>query len=169
MDESRFDGKIFIILEHAQPDGIGYVPDDKALELMEEGYLKKSPKSKWHISGHKTTKKGTELYNKWLNEIRAKHGHIWMTNGDSEWKADEEDSDYNREIDSFAYSEGHHNGYKCKKCGFEFCHHCNNEWELPVCSEKTKGLTMADDNKLDASMVALDKSIRASISADNTQ
>lgn len=148
----KFDKLFFGILKHSQPDEMGYVNNDKALILMEKGYLEKSPKSEWIKSGHKTTKKGTELYNKWLKEIRDKHGHVWETNGDSRY-SDKEDSDYNKKINSFAFSEGYHNGFKCKKCGFEFCMHCYHESEIEKCSQNSKGKTKMDNSKINRGMI----------------
>ena len=29
-------------------------------------------------------------------------------------------------IDSFAYSDGYHNGPSCSACGMEWCHHCRH-------------------------------------------
>jgi len=158
--ENKFDGLLFRILKRAQPDEVGFVNDDKALILMKEGYLVYSPKNEWYKSGHKTTEKGTKLYEKWLKEIRNNHGHEWMTIGDSEY-ADEKDSKYNKMLDSFAYTAGeYHNGYKCKKCGFGFCIHCYNEWEIPKCSEKTKNMSFSDDSKLDKGVIGMSNVIR---------
>jgi len=160
MDENKFDGTMFSILEHAQPEGFGFINDDKALILMKKGYLIYSPKREWYKSGHKTTKKGTALYKKWLKEIRAKHGHIWMTNADSEGKT-KDLSNYDKQLDNFAYTAGeYHNGYKCKKCGFGFCKHCYSEWEIPICSEKTKNQSLSDDNKLDKGIIAISNVIK---------
>lgn len=38
-----------------------------------------------------------------------------------------------RTIDIFAYSCGYHNGPKCKRCGEEFCHHCNPDCYVEEC------------------------------------
>jgi len=53
-------------------------------------------------------------------------------------------------LDDFAYSEGYHNGYKCKVCGFEFCEHCYDECDIQVCKHKKTNVTMKDDGKLSA-------------------
>lgn len=50
-----------------------------------------------------------------------------------EWRRDEDG-----EVDIFAYTEGQYcNGPECVKCGYGFCHHCQ---ELPVVScEASRG------------------------------
>ena len=43
-------------------------------------------------------------------------GHRWQTFGPDD-----------PEIDTFAYNpEDSHNGPRCVKCGYEFCHHCQD-------------------------------------------
>lgn len=40
-------------------------------------------------------------------------GHEWLTNDDGS-------------IDIFGYDAGYHNGPRCVKCGYGFCHHCQS-------------------------------------------
>lgn len=146
----KFNKKDFQIIKHSQEDEIGHINDDRALALMKLGYIHHNDKENWWKNGYKSTKKGTELYHKWLDEIRQKHNHIWLKNKDSEDYGDNSRSDtgYGEQPDSFAYSEGYHNGYKCKKCGFEFCHHCTTEWDVPKCSKETKDITMSSNKNI---------------------
>ena len=43
-----------------------------------------------------------------------------------EWQKDEDDT-----VDIFAMDDGIHNGPKCVKCGYSFCHHCDDF--IPKC------------------------------------
>lgn len=156
----------FKILECSQKGGLGYIDDDRALELMELNYLEFNPRENWKQNGYKSTKKGTRLFNKWVKEIRETHGHRWETYEDY-CKREEfhsEGDKYTKEDKtepySSAYSEGYHNGFRCKECGFEFCRHCYFEGEIPKCSENTKGEKMSSDKNLDAGFVAMEDSIR---------
>lgn len=157
----KFNKSDFRILEICQPDSIGYIDDKRVLELMKLGYIKDNPRSNWIKNGYKTTKKGSILYNQWLNQIREKHGHVWMSNYDGDSEYYKKNSKEGKRLNNFAYSEGYHNGYKCKECGFEFCHHCYEESDIPKCSSKTRNDTMSDNNKLDKHFVAMDKSMRS--------
>lgn len=163
MTDFKVNEKDFRILKCAQPDGMGYMNDDRALELMKLGLINRVPKSQWHKAGYKATEKGIEVFNRWVVEMRQKHGHVWLTNRESDPDLYEEDSEYANKINGSAFNEGYHNGPKCKNCGFEFCEHCFLEEELPVCSEKSKGKTMSDDDKLDRTTVAMDKAVRSSM------
>jgi hypothetical protein len=164
----EFNDKDYRILKCAQPNAMGYINDDRALELMKLGYLENNPKENWSNNGYKATRKGVIIFNKWIKDMRLSHGHIWMTYEDYckkeglHDKGDKYSKKEKTEPCSYAYSEGYHNGYKCKECGFEFCHHCNNEFDIPKCSKKSKNVTMSDDSKLDAEFVAMDKAIRSS-------
>lgn len=118
----------------------GYYPygldeADRAILLMKEGIYENNPKSNWSNTGWKFTEFGKEYYDKFMEKVQKKHGHMWMTNLETNpefWNSDE----YGNKIDIFAYESGFHNGPKCKNCGFEFCHHCLNEMEIPVCSKR---------------------------------
>lgn len=139
------------ILKHAQPDVPGYINDERASLLMEEGLLVKTPPKKWHIEGHKATPKGIKLFNDFMKKTRDTHKHVWMTTNYGDGKV---------ESDCFAYSEGYHNGYKCSNCGLEVCNHCTEEWEVPPCGTDSRNLTMSSDANLDQSIVALDSAFR---------
>ena len=47
---------------------------------------------------------------KWIEDSR---GHIW--------------AEYKVEVDIFAFENISHNGPKCVKCRYVFCHHCNED------------------------------------------
>lgn len=65
-------------------------------------------------------------------------GHVWLTIGDSEFADPDDGSEFNDQIDIFAYTYGEfHNGPKCKNCGYGFCHHCLNDPPFP-CTEVEK-------------------------------
>lgn len=55
----------------------------------------------------------TDKYKEQYGKPENCRGHVWET---------EDDGD----INIFAMSEGHHNGPKCIKCGYSFCHHCSD-------------------------------------------
>ncbi len=152
-EEIEFNELNFNILKSSQPEEMGFIDHERALKLMELGYLVYKPREKWQEEGYEATSKGTELYKKWLKEIRDKHGHIW-------------EKEENGEPDSMAFCEGLHNGFRCEKCGFEYCVHCKNEWEIPECSEESKNKKIADDSNLDSGIVAFDKQIREKIKSD---
>ena len=42
------------------------------------------------------------------------HGHIWQKDDDGS-------------INIFAFESGNHNGPVCIKCGYSFCHHCQDK------------------------------------------
>lgn len=52
-------------------------------------------------------------YNSRFNENKSR-GHLWKL---VEWP------DY-QNVDIFGYSAGTHNGPRCVKCGYCYCHHC---------------------------------------------
>jgi hypothetical protein len=59
-----------------------------------------------------------KLERKWPYNDRA---YVKNSKG-HEWKRDEEG-----DIEIFAYTNGdHHNGPRCVKCGYGFCHHCSD-------------------------------------------
>lgn len=130
----------FRILECAQPEGFGYVNDEFALKLMEEGYLEFNPKEEWYISGYKTTQKGTRWYERRLKGIRTNHGHVWKTYFDCHKEGD------NTKPYELAFSKGYHNGFVCKVCGESVCNHCTDEWDVEKCPQKTKENTEGDDD-----------------------
>lgn len=138
----EFNEKDFMILRCAQPDNWGYINDDRALELMDLGYIQYKPKEQWRISSYQTTEKGTELYLLWLKEIRENHGHNWETYEDYEKRTyrhiegDTYSEKEKTEPFSFAFENGYHNGYVCKNCKFSFCLSCINEWDVEKCSKK---------------------------------
>ena len=104
-----------------------------ALNMMKEGVFFKSPKKEWGMSGWKATKKGEKLFEKFKKQLLESHGHVWKTNKDS---YPEEDGEYGDMIDEFALSEGIHNGPECKICGYSFCMHCTDEFDIPKCKGK---------------------------------
>lgn len=55
-------------------------------------------------------------------------GHVWKRN------------DYDRSIDIFGKSAGHHNGPVCVNCGYGFCHHCQTgpDHDCPKAKRKPK-------------------------------
>ena len=118
--------------------GMGHYNDDehaeRAMLWMEEGLIKTNPRKNWIRSGWKTTELGKKHIAAILKETRARHGHVWMTH--HELDPDYENDEYGKSIDWFALSSGYHNGPRCKKCGYEFCHHCLSEWEIPPCNAK---------------------------------
>lgn len=138
----EFNEKDFKILQCSQPNRLGYLNDDRALELMVLGYLKHNSKKNWSYNGYVSSELGTKLYNKWLKEIRLNHKHDWETYEDyckKELLHDENDTYTEEEKTApydFAYSSNYHNGYKCKKCKFTFCKHCTDEWDIKNCTEK---------------------------------
>lgn len=131
----RFDAVEFNVLRCAS-SGQYYRGDEeveRAKLLMQEEILKVNPEDNWWNTGWKLTYFGEIYWQYFLECVREKHGHVWMTHNDTEgdWcKADE----YANSIDLFAYEIGYHNGPRCKKCGFGFCYHCTNEFEIPECS-----------------------------------
>ena len=138
----RFDKTEFEVLKHAHPDGCGYYPSEphksRAFKLMKEGILIDNPFDNWNISGWKLTRKGLFYYNKFMKRLQERHGHVWMTNKDcdpEDYKGKRNDK-YANEINEFAMSEGNHNGPRCKKCGYGFCHHCLSEFDVRNCDKK---------------------------------
>ena len=129
--------KDFMILESALPETTGHIDDDRALELMNQGYIKYNPKSNWYKEGYTITKEGRKLYNEMLNEIRERHGHEWFKKkDDEEFDGEEEDGE---KVDYCAMSEDFHNGPMCKKCDYSLCEHSQGEWDVPKCSKKGGG------------------------------
>ena len=57
--------------------------------------------------------------------------HVWET---YEYK---KGSNFDPEdINVFAYEYGHHNGPRCKNCGYYFCQHCNSDgWDKEPCTD----------------------------------
>ena len=164
----EFDKLTFMILQCANKENMGYIDNDKVLELMELGYIDKLDRNEWIKAGYFITDKGRELLNFWYKEIRQKHGHEWMTFEDyckqsnflkkeKEFTEEEKTKPYD-----IAYSEGMHNGFKCKKCGFCFCEFCYVESEIPECSKKSSNKIMRDDSKLSRQAVEIDNMMRFS-------
>lgn len=126
MKIKRFDKIEYAVLTCAHPTGMGYYPNDphksRALLLMKEGIITKVPYKDWQIHGWSLTKKGTEYHDEFIKKLRTKHGH--------EWEAE------NGRINWFALSEGFHNGPRCKKCNYSFCHHCKSEFDVDPCLKK---------------------------------
>ena len=58
------------------------------------------------------------------------------------------------ENDIFQYEAGYHNGPKCARCGFYFCHHCNPEGYDSECSPNTKPIK-GDSSKINPAMAAI--------------
>lgn len=59
--------------------------------------------------------------------IKNPRGHVWQ--------------EFDGEIDVFAYEDGsYHNGPRCIKCGYGFCHHCQPgpDHDCPATSESEK-------------------------------
>lgn len=68
-------------------------------------------------------------------------GHVWLK------------SSYDkREIDIFGFSAGYHNGPRCVKCGYEFCHHCQSGplTDCPKAKKKKKTRGSASRKASDA-------------------
>ena len=135
MKIKRFDETEYDVLVTCSPDAFGgyYYKSphkERALLLMEEGYLEECPYDNWHIKGWSITDKGIKYWKKFIKKVRAKHGHVWKTrneNNPDDW----DDDKYGKETDWFAYEAGeYHNGPVCKKCGYGFCHHCTSEFEI---------------------------------------
>jgi len=104
----------------------------RAILLMEEGIYKQNPINHWHIDGWKFTSEGEKYYTTFMKKVQKKHGHVWMTNYDSD--PEYNTGEYGKQINIFAMSGNYHNGPKCKKCGYEFCRHCTNEMKIPNCT-----------------------------------
>ena len=123
-------------------EGGGYYPVDtdegkRALVLMEEGILQHNPASSWLKEGYKgLTEYGKEYYKAFMVRLAKKHGHVWMTERDSHPDFYDSDDENGNKIDVFAYEVGNHNGMRCKKCGYGFCHHCITEFEVEKCTSK---------------------------------
>lgn len=121
-------------------NGIGYYGGDehaeRALLLMREGVIKDNPRENWPKSGWKLTEYGKEYAEAFLSEVRARHGHVWMTHEETNPDIYNDGSEYDKSIDWFAMSYGYHYGPRCKKCGLEFCHHCNDEFNISPCPKK---------------------------------
>jgi len=143
MKIKRLDSIELRVLNCAHPDGIGYYyPNGKeakrAILLMDEGIINKIPESEWSKSGWELTNEGLNYFDSFIITVRNNHGHEWMTRRDSDPyfnyynKGDKREND----LDNFAYSSGYCNGYVCKNCGLNFCHHCDTELDIEICSEK---------------------------------
>ena len=131
----RFDEIEYLVLRCASPDGMGHIPKDphrtRALLLMEEGIIKENPEDNWSQSGWKLTDKGLKHWNKFVNEVRKNHGHVWMTRKESDPDLYDGDTEYDNQIDTFAYTPSEYcNGPVCKNCGYGFCQHCTIEFEI---------------------------------------
>lgn len=117
----------------------GYYNDEihakRAIAWMKEGWIKDNPRSNWSQSGWKLTAKGKKHVAEVIAEVRKKHGHVWASHRDIDPESYKNDK-YGKSIDWFALEGGYHNGPRCKKCGFEFCHHCKSEWEIPHCPSR---------------------------------
>lgn len=71
-----------------------------------------------------------EATNRRLNENAR--GHVWEV-------------DWNGDVELFAYQEGKfHNGPRCVRCGYGFCHHCHVKPEKP-CPDATLGQLVDDE------------------------
>lgn len=136
MEFLRFDEPEFLTLNAANTGGYSLDQElgDRALLLMGEGIFHPNPKSNWWKSGWKLTEHGKTYYDAFLEQVRANHGHVWMTHRETHPDSYDENEAYGDTIDTFAYSVGHHNGMECKNCGFSFCYHCENEMEITHCS-----------------------------------
>jgi hypothetical protein len=137
MKITRFDELEYCVL-NCSVNGMFSQEEDakeRALLLMNEGIFNENPISNWWRSGWKLSDTGKEYYKEFMDAVREKHGHIWMTYRDSEPELYKND-DYGNTVDLFAYSEGNHNGYVCKKCGYSFCMHCTSEFNVPECWKK---------------------------------
>lgn len=144
MNITRFDEIEFSVLEICI-NGLGYYPyhteyGKRARLMMDEGIIKDIPVEVWPKCGYGSTfedgaltEYGKEYAKEFYNIVRSTHGHVWETNNQDD---PDDQSDYGKKINRFAYSYGYHNGYRCAKCGFEFCVHCNSEFEVTQCSEK---------------------------------
>lgn len=56
-----------------------------------------------------------------------------------------------------------HNGPRCERCKFEFCHHCFKEgWETK-CGEKS---LRSDDGKLSGGMISMYETIKKSFNEE---
>jgi hypothetical protein len=138
MEITRFDEIEFQIINCGKTGGY-YLSEEhgeRALLMMEQGILHPNPKSNWHVSGWKLTDYGKEYYDVFLAQVHANHGHVWMTNRDSNPDIYDDDDEYGNSVNIFAYSVGYHNGMQCKNCGFSFCEHCDSEMEIEPCRYK---------------------------------
>ena len=143
MNIKRFDKIEFRVLLCADPRpasfGGGFIPDDpykeRALLLMKEGIIKDNPVSNWWNTGWELSEKGIKYWDKFLEKLRENHGHTWMTNYESDRGYYDADSKYGKQINWFALEANMHNGPRCKKCGFDFCHHCTSEFEVEKCTK----------------------------------
>lgn len=141
MKIKRFDSIEFDVLRCGERGG--YYPleteqGQRALLLMREGVYNDNPPGMWWKDGYKGfTKKGEGYYKTFMEKVRATHGHVWETNNETSPDIYDDD-EYGKRINSFAYSEGYHNGPRCKNCGYSFCEHCMNEMEIPACSAKAE-------------------------------
>ncbi len=137
MEIKRFDNLEFKVLD-ASNGGMYSLREDyaeRALSLMAEGIIKDNPQQKWGDSGWKLTEQGRQYYRAFLEQMRAKHGHVWMLRKESNPESYEDGDEYGNGVDIFAYSVGYHNGMVCNKCGFSFCVHCDSEMELDACAK----------------------------------
>lgn len=134
---TTFDIIEFKVLKCADPNGMGYYPEDteegkRAITLIKEGILKDNIKD-WWKEGYKFTDQGFKYFEDFMKKVAEKHGHVWKTYNDS--YSDDFDI-HDNIINTFAYSSGYHNGPECKNCGFTFCMHCTPEFDIPACSER---------------------------------
>jgi hypothetical protein len=54
--------------------------------------------------------------------------HNWITDGDTYGEdTSNPENPYLHGAENMASD--YHNGPKCKDCGFEFCHHCDDMWD----------------------------------------
>ncbi len=139
MKIKRFDELEFSILNIIELGMYSLDEDagERAILLMKEGILVDNPKNNWVISGWKFTEEGEIYCKEFMELLRKEHGHIWMTYKDTDPEFyKNKDDPYLDRIDPFAYSEGYHNGYICKKCGYSFCTHCTPEFNVPECIRK---------------------------------
>lgn len=61
--------------------------------------------------------------------VKNTRGHVWATDEDGV-------------LDIFAYEGGdYHNGPKCVKCGYGFCHHCKEGPAKDCSSQETEDRT----------------------------
>ena len=102
----------------------------RAKLLMKEKILKNNPLKSWSESGWKLTSIGKEYYIAFMKKVQKSHGHVWELNNHNN---SDDDSDYGKSVNIFAYEIGYHNGPRCVNCGYEFCHHCLSEFNIPKC------------------------------------
>lgn len=137
MDITRFDVIEFDVLNCGKNGGF-YREEERSTRakiFMDEGIFLFNPEDQWIISGWKLSDKGLAYYDAFMQKLDNRHGHVWMTNHESNpdiYDADE----YGNQRNIFAMSYGYHNGPKCKNCGYEFCQHCDSEFEVSECKKR---------------------------------